>query len=162
MKRIISSVICMVIVLAVFFWGSSESVLAASKAKNACAVVLKNSENVDKIKYQSTNAADFEAIPYKYRKKVSDMYYVTSDNGVYNVCVVKAKTTKIAKKLVKEFQTYKNNQINGLYFESDYTEDEQTIMKDAVYGRKGKYVWYISMDSKSINAKNVKNLKKKL
>ena len=162
MKKLLRKTLCAVLVFTLLFSLTTVKTMAASKAKNACAAALKVTKNIDKIQYQSTSAQDFEGIPFNYKNKVTDMYFVTSDNGVYNVCIAKAKTTKVAKKLNTAFKKFKNNQINGLYFESDYSKEEQTIMKNAVYGRKGKFVWYVSMSDKKTNMSAVKKLKKKL
>ena len=48
------------------------------------------------------------------------------------------------------------------YFKKDYTKSEQSVLKSAVYGRKGKYVWYISMGNTTNNKKGERAVKKVL
>ena len=46
---------------------------------------------------------------------------------------------------------------------SDYSKTEQKVFKNAIYGKKGTFVWYIAMSpSKAVNKKGQAALKKKL
>jgi hypothetical protein len=165
MKRCKRLVLIALMLLSVLCYENNTSVVsvsAASKVKNACAAALKATGNADKLGYKSSTPTDFDAISYKHNKKVSSMYFVTSDNTAYIICVAKAKSTNNASELLKAFQTYKYNQIHGTYFKTDYTKAEQNVLKNAIYGKKGKYVWYISMSSKKKNLAGEKALKKKI
>lgn len=138
------------------------SAAAKDKLKKACAAAVKATGNAKKLAYKTSTPSDFEAISYQYDKKVKAMYYVTSDNTVYNVCVAQAKTTADAGKLYKAFAAYKKVRLESEYFKTDFTKTEQNVMRNAVYGRQGKYVWYISMSSKKKNQAGQTALKKKL
>lgn len=122
-----------------------------AELEKACSAAVKAAGNAEKLAYKSATPADFEAVSYKHKKRVASCFFVTSDNSVYNVFIAKAKSVNDAKKLDKAFSEYKENQITGIYFNTDYTKTEQNVMKNAVYGRKGKYVWYISMSHKAKN-----------
>ncbi|MBR1743831.1 MAG: hypothetical protein IJ733_18620 [Lachnospiraceae bacterium] len=166
MKRKQKKMIAILLMMAILFTSigktRAEAANAASKVKNACSAALKATGNAKKIKYKSTTPSDFDAISYKYNKKVSAMFFVTSDNTVYNICVAQGKSANDAKTLYKAFAQYKENQIHGLYFDTDFSKAEQNVMKNAIYGRKGKFVWYISMSSKKKNLAGETALKKKI
>ena len=133
-----------------------------SKEKKACAAAIKATGNVKKITYKSTTASDFDAISFTHQKKVASSFFVTSDNMAYCVCVARAKNVNYAKKLYKAFKNYKYNKTHDTYFKKDYTKSEQSVLKGAVYGRKGKYVWYISMGNTTNNKKGERAVKKVL
>lgn len=135
---------------------------AAAKLEAACASVVKKTGNLKKLTFKTSTPSDFDAISFRHNKKIQSMYYVSDDKTVYNVCVAKAKTTADAKKVYKAFADYKKARLNNEYFKTDYTEAEQKIMKNAIYGRQGKYVWYISMSSVKKNQAGEKALKKEL
>ena len=135
---------------------------AADQVKNACAAALKATGNKDKVKYQSASGADFDGIPMNLEKKLSAVFLVMDDKAVYNICVANAKTVKTAKSLYKAFAAYKKQRVADNYFKTDFSKTEQNIIKSAIYGRKGKFVWYISMSSKANNLKGEAALKKKL
>ena len=116
-----------------------------SKEKKACAAAIKATGNVKKITYKSTTASDFDAISFTHQKKVASSFFVTSDNMAYCVCVARAKNVNY-----------------DTYFKKDYTKSEQSVLKSAVYGRKGKYVWYISMGNTTNNKKGERAVKKVL
>ncbi|MFR2593928.1 MAG: hypothetical protein ACLTAS_10090 [Butyribacter sp.] len=80
----------------------------------------------------------------------------------YCVCIARAKNVNYAKKLYKAFKNYKYNKTHDTYFKKDYTKSEQSVLKSAVYGRKGKYVWYISMGNTTNNKKGERAVKKVL
>lgn len=142
--------------------GKVAEAKASSTLKKACAAVAKKTGNAKKLKFKTSTPSDFDAISFRYDKKVSAMYYVADDKTVYNICVAKAKTTAYAKKIYKAFASYKQSRLKNEYFKTDYTKTEQKIMKNAIYGRKGKYVWYISMSSLKKNKAGESALKKKL
>lgn len=155
----------LVFALTIFSVGMSEKVVLAkvsSKLKTACASAVKKTGNVKKLTFKTSTPSDFDAISFRHDKKVHSMYYVADDKTVYNVCVVKTKTTAYAEKIYKAFADYKKARLDNEYFKTDYTKVEQNIMKNAIYGRQGKYVWYISMSSKKKNKAGQAALKKKL
>ena len=133
-----------------------------SKEKKACAAAIKATGNVKKITYKSTTASDFDAISFTHQKKVASSFFVTSDNMAYCICIARAKNVNYAKKLYKAFKNYKYNKTHDTYFKKDYTKSEQSVLKSAVYGRKGKYVWYISMGNTTNNKKGERAVKKVL
>lgn len=162
-KKIIAIVIMMVMIVGAAVETNTDfSKAATSNVKKACVAALKKTGNVKKIGYKSSTASDFDAISYKYNKKVSSFFFVTSDNTAYTICVAKAKSVNDAKKIYNAFSKYKYDKIHGTYFKTDYTKTEQSIIQNAIYGRKGKYIWYISMASKKKNLNGEKALKKKL
>lgn len=140
--------------------GKKAEASAADTVKSACAAALKATGNKDKVKYQSTSA-DFDGIPYKLSEKLSAIFFITNDNGVYNICVTRAKTKGIAKELYQSFASYKKQMVKNPYL-NDYSKAEQSVIKNAVYGKKGKFVWYISMSSKKKNLEGEEALKKTL
>lgn len=135
---------------------------ASSKLKTACEAAVKKTGNVKKLTFKTSTPSDFDAISFRHDKKIRDMYYVADDKTVYNVCVAEAKTTADAEKVYKAFATYKKSRLSNEYFKTDYSKAEQNIMRNAIYGRQGKYVWYISMSSKKKNQAGQAALKKKL
>lgn len=142
--------------------GKMAEAAAADTVKAACAAALKATGNKDKLKNKSTSGEDFDGIPYGFGKKLSAVFLVTDNKSVYNICVAKTKTEKDAKSLQKSFASYKKQRIKDPYLKTDYSKTEQGIVKNAIYGRKGTYVWYISMSSKKKNLAGEKALKKKL
>ena len=75
---------------------------------------------------------------------------------------MEASNTSDAKALASVLKNYKKRNCKSDYL-SDYSSTEKKVFKNAVYGRKGNYVWYISMSSdKSKNKKGQTALKKKL
>lgn len=162
-KRI-TSIILMVVTMISVTMGQREIRIdaATNNVKEACAAALKTTGNTKKIGYKSSTPSDFDAISYQHNKKVSSMFFVTSDNTAYVICVAKAKTVGDADKLYKAFETYKYNKTHGTYFKTDFSKAEQAVLKNAIYGKQGKYVWYISMSSRKKNLAGEKALKKKL
>ena len=153
MKKIFykTAILLIVAITSIIPAGINSHAKTDSGLEKACSAAVKAAGNAEKLAYKSETPADFEAVSYKYRKKVASCFFVTSDNSVYNVFVAKAKSINDAKKLKKAFSEYKENQITGIYFNTDYTKTEQNVKKNAIYGRKGKYVWYISMSHKAKN-----------
>ncbi len=161
-KKIIA-VFMAAVMLFTFTGGSkADAAGAADKVKNACAAALKAAGNKNKVKYTSAKAEEFDGISYKCEKKVEAVFIVMSENAAYSICVAQSKTVKDAKALYKSFADYKKSRINNDYFKTDYTKEEQSVMKNAIYGRKGKFTWYISMSSKNKNIAGQTALKKKL
>ncbi|MBR1740590.1 MAG: hypothetical protein IJ733_01725 [Lachnospiraceae bacterium] len=161
-KMAISFSLVMALLIAGLESGGGTHAVAENKLKTACATALKATGNAKKLTYKTSTPSDFDAISFRHDRKVSAIYYVTSDNTVYNVCVAKAKTTANAKTLYQAFAAYKKDRLASEYFKADFTKTEQNVMRNAIYGRKGKYVWYISMSSKKKNQAGEKALKKKL
>lgn len=118
-----------------------------------CGAVLKTAGGAKKLKYSSTSAIDFGALSASERSKVKSIQYICDAKEVYSLCVMRAKNTAGAKKLVKSLKKYKKNNCSSGYL-SDYSRTERKVFKNAIYGRKGKYVWYIALSPKK--AKNQK------
>lgn len=132
------------------------------KCKTLCQAALKKTGNGSKIKYQSTSASDFGGFSVSDCEKVSSIMYICDEKEVYSICVAKASSKSDAADLLKSLKAYKSNNSSSDYL-SDYTSDEQKVLKNAICGKKGKYVWYIAMSaSKEDNKKGQKALKKKL
>lgn len=135
---------------------------AGSDMKSLCSEVLNVTGNKDKLKYKSEKATDFAGFSIADSKKVSSIMYVCDDKEVYSLCVAKAKTAKGASKLLKSLKSYKKANANSGYL-SDYSKQEQKVLKNSVCGKKGSYVWYIAMSgSKSVNKKGQSALKNKI
>ncbi len=134
----------------------------SGRLKSACAAAVKATGNVKKLTFKTSTPSDFDAISFRHDKKVRAIYYVADDKTVYNICAVEAKTVSNAKKIYKAFAEYKESRLHNEYFKTDYSKTEQNVMKNAIYGIKGKYVWYISMSSKKKNEAGQIALKKKL
>lgn len=141
----------------------ARSAEAAPSCKTLAKAVLKSTGGTSYLKYTSKSAKDFGALGKSARKKVKSIMYLFDDKEVYSVCVIKAKKTSGAKSLLKTLKKYKKNNCSNNYYMSDYSSTEQAVLKNAIYGRKGKYVWYIAMSGdKSTNTSGQKALKKKL
>lgn len=139
-----------------------EATAAKARCQPACAAALKATGNSSRIKYKSENPMDFGGFSASVRKKAVSFMYVCDAKEVYSICVAKAESPTGAKALLKALNTYKKSNCNSGYL-SDYSKTEQKVLKNAVCGRKGNYVWYIAMSSsKSVNIKGQKALKKKV
>lgn len=139
-----------------------EAKAAKAGCRSACAAALKATGNSSKIKYKSENPMDFGGFSASVRKKAVSFMYVCDAKEVYSICVAKAENSADAKSLLKALNTYKKSNCNSGYL-SDYAKTEQKVLKNAICGRKGNFVWYIAMSSgKSVNTKGQKALKKKI
>ena len=135
---------------------------AAVSCKTLCQAALKKTGGESKLKYQSAKAEDFGGFSASDRKKVSSVMYVCDEKEAYSLCVAKASSNSDAADLLKSLKSYKSANSSSDYL-SDYSSDEQKVFKNALCGRKGKYVWYIAMSSKkSVNKKGQTALKEKL
>lgn len=130
--------------------------------KVLAAAALKASGGSDKLKYKSESSMDFGAISSSDRGKVQQIMYICDEKEVYSLCVAQAKNNAAAKKLLRVLKEYIKNNNNSDYL-SDYSAEEKNVLKNAICGKKGKYVWYVAMSqNKSNNKKGQKALKKKL
>lgn len=130
--------------------------------KSLCSAVVKKTGGAGKLKYTSRKASDFGALSFREKSKVKKMQYSHDKKEVYGVCIIEAKKAAGAKSLYTAVKKYveKNCDSNNL---KNFTLEEQSVLTNAIYGRKGKYVWYIAMsDQKEKNGKGEKALKKKL
>lgn len=135
---------------------------ADASCKSLCQTALKATGNSSKIKYKSEDAHDFAGFSISQYKKVSSIMYIFDAKEVYSLCVVKAASSADAAVLQKSMKSYKSNNCSSDYL-GDYSAEEQKVLKNAVYGRKGKYVWYIAMSpNKSVNQKGQTKIKKAL
>lgn len=130
--------------------------------KSLCVDALKATGGAKKLKYKSSDTMDFGALSFSVRKKVKEMQYVFDAKEAYSLCVMKAKDTASAKSLYNTLKKYKKANCKSDYL-SDYSSAEKQVFQNAVYGKKGKYVWYIAMSpSKKVNNKGQIAIKKKL
>lgn len=135
---------------------------AAVNCKSLCQAALKETGGESRLKYQSKKAEDFGGFSASDREKVSSIMYVCDEKEAYSLCVAKASSSSGAADLLKSLKSYKSNNSSSDYL-SDYSKEEQKVFKNALCGRKGKYVWYIAMSSKkSENKKGQTALKEKL
>ena len=142
---------------------ASQTVLASTQksvCKTLCGKALKATGGSSKLKYSSESTLDFGGLPLSAGKKVESISYVCDSKEVYSLCVMKAKSAKDAKKLLKAMKKYKKSNCSSNYL-SDYSAEERKVFQNAIYGKKGSYVWYIAMSgNKSNNIKGQSALKK--
>ena len=133
-----------------------------TKCKSLCSAALKASGGSENLQYESEDAIDFGALSASARKKVKNIQYICDSKECYSLCVIEAKNAAGAKALCKQLKKYKENNCGSAYLK-DYSLTEQEVFKNAVYGRKGRYVWYIAMSgSKQVNKDGQEAIKKKL
>ena len=155
-------VIFMVVLLAGIFLHIPTEAKETVSCKSLCSAALKSSGAAGNLEYQSDNAIDFGALSASARKKVKSIQYICDSKEVYSLCVLQAKNTAGAKSLHKQLKKYKKNNCSSGYL-SDYSSTEQNVFRNALCGRKGRYVWYIALSSrKAVNAKGQDEIKKKL
>lgn len=159
-------ILCLLLVLSLFSGIYPKTCALAKKTtvscKSICSAVLKATGNSKNLKYASKSALDFGGLSSATRKKVKSIQYVCDAKEVYSICVIMAKNTKDAKKLLNALNKYKKSNCKSDYL-SDYSATEQKVLKNAVCGMKGKYVWYIAMSKdKAKNNKGQAAAKKKL
>lgn len=112
--------------------------------------------------HQTAAALDFGALTHSVRSQVKTIQYVCDSKEAYSLCVMEAKNGKGAKKLYNALKKYQKANSKSDYL-SDYSKTEQKVFKNAIYGKKGTFVWYIAMSpSKAVNKKGQAALKKKL
>ena len=127
-----------------------------------CGYALKATGGAKKLKYSSAAALDFGALTHSVRSQVKTIQYVCDSKEAYSLCVMEAKNGKGAKKLYNALKKYQKANSKSDYL-SDYSKTEQKVFKNAIYGKKGTFVWYIAMSpSKAVNKKGQAALKKKL
>lgn len=135
---------------------------AGATCKSLGKAALEASGGSDKLKYQTTSADEFGAFTISEAAKVSSIVYLCDEKEVYSLCVAKASSSSDASALLKSLKSYKKRNSNSDYL-SDYSSTEQKVFKNALCGKKGKYVWYIALSSdKSVNKKGQTALKKEL
>ena len=165
MRKGMKRFICVVMAVMILVGGVFECDVYAKSSvscKTLCSAVLKATGRSSKLKYASKSALDFGALSASDRSKVKNIQYVCDAKEVYSLCVMEAKSASNAQKLYNAMKKYKNNNCSSDYL-SDYSASERMVFKNAVYGRKGKFVWYISMSAKKAdNIKGQTALKKKL
>lgn len=138
--------------------GSKEK----GKLQDTLRVCCKSNGGAKKLKYSSAAALDFGALTHSVRSQVKTIQYVCDSKEAYSLCVMEAKNGKGAKKLYNALKKYQKANSKSDYL-SDYSKTEQKVFKNAIYGKKGTFVWYIAMSpSKAVNKKGQAALKKKL
>lgn len=165
MKNTSKKLFCIVLILTLIA-GVFPQNFAETKSKVTCKTLcgsaLKATGGSKKLKYASTTALDFGALSSSARKKVKSIQYICDAKEVYSLCVIKAKNTSHAKSLLKTLNKYKKRNCKSDYL-SDYSATERKVFKNAVCGKKGKYVWYVAVSpKKKVNNKGQKAIKKKL
>lgn len=167
MKDTWKKIICMLLVLSMALAaGAYMQVSVQAKqevtCKSLCTAALKATGGAKKLKYASTSAIDFGALSVSERGKVAGIQYVCDEKEVYSLCVMETKKAAHAKSLLNALKKYIKRNCSNDYL-SDYTETEKKVFKNAVCGKKGKYVWYIAMSAKKAdNNKGQTAIKKKL
>ena len=140
--------ICILLVLTMIFTtGTFAQAKETVSCKTLCAAALKATGGAKKLKYASTMAIDFGALSASDRGKVSGIQYICDAKEVYSLCVMETKEAAHAKSLLNTLKKYIKRNCNSDYL-SDYTATEKKVFKNAVCGKKGKYVWYIAMSPK--------------
>ncbi len=135
---------------------------AAVSCKSLGKAALEATGGSSKLKYQTTKADEFGGFTISEAKKVSSIVYLCDEKEVYSLCIAKAASKSDANELLKSLKSYKEHNSGSDYL-SDYSATEQKVFKNAVCGKKGKYVWYIAMSSsKSVNKEGQTALKKQL
>ena len=134
----------------------------AASCKSLGKAALEATGGSSQLKYQTTKADEFGGFSISEAEKVSSIIYLCDDKEIYSLCVAKASSTANADTLFKSLKAYKKHNSGSDYL-SDYSSTEQKVFKNALCGKKGKYVWYIAMSSnKSVNKKGQTALKKQL
>lgn len=138
------------------------SASAKASAKSLCKAALDVTGGSSQLKSQTTKASDCPIFTMDQSKKISSIAYLCDDKEVYSICVAKVSKKSDASDLYKSIKAYKDNNSNSNYL-SDYSSTEQKVFKNAVYGKKGKYIWYIAMSpKKDVNKKGQDALKQQL
>lgn len=153
------------VILALIVGLFTPAVTEAKKSvtcKSLCKAAMKATGGTDKLKYMSSQAIDFGGLSASARKKVKRLQYVCDAKEVYSLCVIETASTKNAKKVLSALKTYKKSNCKSDYL-SDYSKTERKVFKNAVCGRKGRFVWYIAMSpQKAKNSKGQSAIKKQL
>lgn len=137
---------------------------AASKVtcKKLCKAALNVTGGSSKLQYQTTKALEFPGFSASDAEDVSSIAYLCDEKEVYCICVAKASSKSKAKDLLNSLKAYHDQGVHSDYLD-DYSNNEQKVIKNAVYGRKGRYVWYIAMSTKkSVNKKGQTKIKEQL
>lgn len=142
--------------------GGSAACKTSPDCKTLSVYALKASGGSEKLKYKSKSSMDFGALSSSDRSRIKHIMYVCDAKEVYSLCVARTSSKQAAAKLVQSLKKYIKNNNKSDYL-SDYSADEKKVLKNAICGKKGKYVWYIAMSpDKNNNKKGEKALKKKL
>ena len=165
MKKFGRKLSCFVFILALLA-GILPPPVAEAKAevscKSLCSAALKATGGSKKLKYTSTSAIDFGGLSASARNKVKNIQYICDAKEVYSLCLIETENTSNAKTVLNALKKYKKNNSNSNYL-SDYSSTEKKVFKNAVCGKKGKFVWYIAMSpKKATNNKGQTAIKKKL
>lgn len=161
-RKVIFCFVLAVLLLAGTLQESSVDAKGDVSCKSLCSAASKATGGAGKLKYQSTSAYDFGALSASAKKKVTSIMYICDAKEVYSLCVMQAKNNSDAKSLQKLLKKYKKNNSKSSYL-SDYSSDEQKVLKNAICGRKGTFVWYVAMSpKKAMNTKGQKAIKKKI
>lgn len=165
MKIVCKKIVCFVFVFALLAMVLPQNVVSAKtevNCKTLCGAALKATGGGKKLKYTSTSAIDFGGLSASARDKVKNIQYICDAKEVYSLCLIETENTANAKAVLKALKKYKKNNCSSNYL-SDYSSTEKKVFKNAVCGKKGKFVWYIAMSPKKAkNNKGQKAIKKNL
>lgn len=165
MKIVCKKIVCFVFVLALLAMVLPQNVVSAKtevNCKTLCGAALKATGGGKKLKYTSISAIDFGGLSASARDKVKNIQYICDAKEVYSLCLIETENTANAKAVLKALKKYKKNNCSSNYL-SDYSSTEKKVFKNAVCGKKGKFVWYIAMSPKKAkNNKGQKAIKKNL
>lgn len=165
MKIVCKKIVCFVFVLALLAMVLPQNVVSSKtevNCKTLCGAALKATGGGKKLKYTSTSAIDFGGLSASARDKVKNIQYICDAKEVYSLCLIETENTANAKAVLKALKKYKKNNCSSNYL-SDYSPAEKKVFKNAVCGKKGKFVWYIAMSPKKAkNNKGQKAIKKNL
>lgn len=160
-KKISGFIIVLALLAGVLSQPVSEA-RAKVSCKSLCSAALKATGGSKKLKYASTSAIDFGGLSASARGKVKSIQYVCDAKEVYSLCLIEAANAANAKTVLNALKKYKKNNCGSNYL-SDYSSSEKKVFKNAVCGKKGKYVWYIAMSpNKAKNAKGQTAVRKKV
>lgn len=165
MKIVCKKIVCFVFVLVLLAMVLPQNAVSAKtevNCKTLCGAALKATGGGKKLKYTSTSAIDFGGLSASVRDKVKNIQYICDAKEVYSLCLIETENTANAKAVLKALKKYKKNNCSSNYL-SDYSSAEKKVFKNAVCGKKGKFVWYIAMSPKKAkNNKGQKAIKKNL
>lgn len=161
-RRIAACLLAAVLCFGLMIQMPVSTYAAGVTCKSLSKAALDGTGGSSKLKYQTTSADEFAGFTLSEAEKVSSIVYLCDEKEVYSICVAQASSKSKASELLKSLKSYKERNSSSDYL-SDYSSTEQKVFKNAICGKKGKYVWYIAMSSsKSVNKKGQTELKKQL
>lgn len=161
-RRMAAFFVALALLAGVFQTPVLTQAAGGTTCKSLAKAALDETGGSSKLKYQTTKKDGFSGFTVSDSKKVSSLVYLCDEKEVYAICVVKATSKANASKLLAGMKSFQK-QNSGSDYLSDYSDEEQKVFKNAVCGKKGKYVWYIAMSTKkSVNKKGQTGIKEQL